>query len=271
MKSENHPIAHNQQPNIVKIWLETELLVWQKHQSTVQYLKKNSISIPVIHAPSQSKQKHHILLVSGLHLEEISGPKLLLKPSFFAHWRNQGISFTIFPVINQFGLSYPESSPDHLLRYDNKDRNYNDGWGFEDISLKAIEVALTEKYILETNIVNPFDFAISLHEDSTQPEFGFIYTSNITPKFREHLDGHIKSTPSSLLLSNKNRLLDVSKDRYIDHNYMIVDEKDDGALENWLGEKLNIPTILIEAPFGYPLPTKLKFQQDITSSILNTI
>src|SRR5258706_6258091 len=113
--------------NIVSTWLNEGLYKWRNAKASVHYLGHKGLRVPMIEAPAfeQGNANINVLLVTGLHLEEISGPKLALTPDIFSVWRKNGVNFWIFPNVNQYGLQFSEDSPDTLLRYDVRHINYN--------------------------------------------------------------------------------------------------------------------------------------------------
>ncbi len=228
------------QINEVADWIAPGMEKWSRIAS-VNYL--GNLRVPQIITPSRQTS---VLVLTGHHLEETSGPRFALEPDNFEPWMN-AFDFTIFPVINQYGLRFPASSDENLLRKNKWGINYNSGWGK---IIKTEEGRLIEREILHRK----FDVAISLHEDSTTPGEGSFYTNGLNS---HQLD----------------KFLDVI---FFDHGFklsskpIIIDEEDGHSSEYWLS-KQGIDTFLIEAPFGLPMEERTAFIHHFFDSILGLV
>lgn len=226
--------------NEIASWIEPGLEKWSRI-AAVSYL--GELKVPQIVTPPRPLS---VLVLTGHHLEETSGPKFALEPDNFEAWMKD-FGFVIFPIINQYGLNYPADSNENLLRKDRWGRNYNSGWGKR---WKAEEVGLVETDITPLK----FDVAVSLHEDSTTPGEGSFYANGVNGIWLD-------------------RFLDIV---YFDHNFPLsskpitIDEKDGQSCEYWLSKR-GISTFLIEAPFGLPMKDKLAFVGTFFNAILNLV
>ena len=255
--------------HIANKWLETGLTDWQRSGAKVYLLENNDLRIPIIDAPPvNSKQKKIILAGFGLHLEETSGIKFVLDPDNFEAYRKSGFRFIIFPVVNQFGLKHNENSHETMLRYDDFGRNYNDGWGDCEAGYKTNEMYLIEEEIRRLNKIQKIDLCLSYHEDSDIPQKGYIYTLGMDEMERLRVARNIKTKiDNSLLAEFITEYNDMGG--FIEHGMIVAEEYDPRALENWVYRDLEIPSVLIEGPFGCDLETRIDFQRKITESILN--
>jgi len=255
------------------------LAAWRRAGARVDFLRKNNISVPRIWLGANTGKT--ILIQSGLHLEETSGPLLLLDPSALLPTvrsaLKRDISFLIYPVVNNFGLRHDPSGPDKLLRYNEKGINYNDGWGLSD-DKKCLEVKLVEEDILKFLGTNKVILAVSLHEDSTTPQKGYLWFNGIkSTKVRKEIRARLKSKilKSGLLKIDRQILLTIRESKVdggrVEGGFTVVDAKDKGALEHWLGEDLKIPTVLSEAPFGLRLRTRKSFHSKVIDSAISTV
>ncbi len=250
---------------------------WKKLGAKIAYLVSANKKVPKIWLGSNKSSKV-IIIASGLHLEETSGPSLLLEPTALSPilqpTLEKDINFLIYPVINQFGLSYLPTNRRKFLRYNEEGINYNDGWGIPE--KKSKEVELVEKDILDTKNTKEIIFAISLHEDSETPGKGYVYTNAVKSRdFRAKLIKGIKSKINVALLATKQHLLEANEPTFqggvIEEEFCIVDAKDPGSMENWLADDLGVPTVLSEGPFGLPLKVRKEFQLVVIESIVSLL
>jgi len=226
--------------NEVYGWMAPGLKKWSRLAS-VDYL--GELRVPRIITPARQTS---VLVLTGHHLEETSGPYFALEPDNFEPWMN-ALSFVVFPVINQYGLNFSADSNENFLRKNQWGINYNSGWGKP---LKTEEVRLIERKIVR----GQFEAAISLHEDSTTPGEGSFYTNGLSP-----------------------RQLDLfSTIVYSDHGFklapkaIVVDEEDGQSSEYWLSKR-RIGTFLIEAPFGLPMEERIAFVGYFFNAILGLV
>lgn len=260
--------------NPVALGLKTGLKKWQE-VADLHLLSVNGISVPRIFIKALGKSllvnNQTIIIASGLHLEETSGPLLLLDPSWlFPKLKpvlQKNISFLIYPVINNYGLKYPPSSPEKLLRNNKQGINYNDGWGLAPHK-KCQEVELVENDILEFQQGQVICLALSLHEDSTTPGKGYLWTNATNAVQRQLIQKNVTAKiDQSLLINTKAKSVQGGK---VEAGFMVVNSRDKGSFENWLADDLKIPTILSEAPFGLALSTRKNFHLAIIDSCINS-
>lgn len=247
--------------NVVKSWIASGLASWEKLGASVIFLKSGDTSVPRIFL--KGKGEETLVFMSGLHLEETSGPKVLLDGKNFLqisdHLRN--FDLIIYPVVNQYGLNFSEKSDSEVLRENKSGINYNDLWGMKSWK-KPVENRLVEEDILAITKVRKIKFCISLHEDSTSPKKGYVWTNGVAPGERKKLAaGILKSVAKSVLWQSAEPFYEDKNKAKVENGFMIVGAKDKGAFENWMAEDLNVPTVLSEAPFGEDLKTRLKFQE----------
>jgi hypothetical protein len=252
---------------------------WRKSGGLARALKSGDLTVPKVWFPGQNKGKRVLLLTSGLHLEETSGPILLLDPKLVLPtiypFIQKGVNVLIYPAINQYGLSFDPAGDDKLLRYNQDGINYNDGWGFPN-DKKCKEVALVEEDILQTKKNYEFIFALSLHEDSETPKKGYIYTNGISdPNFRKKLrQGILSEVPPDILATQKELDEGIQPEfegGVVEEGFCLVEAKDPGSLENWLADDLHIPTVLSESPFGLDLETRKSFHLSVIKSVITSL
>lgn len=259
--------------NPIASLLPKGLAAWGKVSADVSFLIQGGFRVPRILLGSADQ---YVLIASGLHLEETSGPALLLDPEgvfpVLKPILDKKIGILMYPVINQVGLKYLPTENDHLLRYNDNNFNYNDGWGIPG-NKKATEVALVEKDILSLNRISQIKLALSLHEDSETPGKGYIYTNGISDSIlRKSITQKIKGHVDVKQLANKSDILESGQETFqggiIEDDICIVDSKDKGSIENWLADDLKIPTVLSEGPFGLDLEVRKKFQLEVLKATL---
>ena len=251
--------------NVIKKRINPGLKAWKTKGAKVTFLKQGKLRVPVILLPSSVQSDKLLLISSGFHLEETSGPLLLLNPRIcFPLFSKilKNINIAIFPVINQFGLNYKETVEDKYLRYNADGLNYNSAWGF-DIK-KCQEVTLVEKRLIELHKKYQIVFVLSLHEDSTEPGNGYIWMNNIDKKTRQYIQSNLEKKVDRNILKMKSSL-GLRKGR-IERGYSVIDAKDD-SFENFTSDMLGIPTLLSEAPFGLDLKRRIGFHKASLSSI----
>ncbi|MEK7188691.1 MAG: hypothetical protein AAB685_02470 [Patescibacteria group bacterium] len=259
--------------NPVTLGLKRGLKRWQE-VADLNLLKVKGISVPRIFVKAKGASSlannQTIIIASGLHLEETSGPLLLLDPSSLLPKLQpalqKNISFLIYPVINNYGLKYSPSGPEKLLRNNKQGINYNDGWGLT--QKKCLEVSLVEKDILEFGKKQNLSLVLSLHEDSTAPGKGYLWINATNAKLRRLIQKNVTtSIDTSLLIKTKAKSVQGGK---VEAGFMVVNAKDKGSFENWLADDLKVPTILSEAPFGLDLSTRKNFHSAIIASCINS-
>lgn len=255
--------------NIISLWLHTGLSAWQNSGSRVSYLtdKQNSVLVPRIDAPAIGYYPNRITVIeiTGHHLEETSGPRLGLTPEAYTANRKKGVSFIIYPVINQCGLAHHEKSAHDLLRENPRGINYNDGWGIDGIDRKTTEGGLIEQDILEALHLrrNEPVICVSRHEDDDRPGQGLLYTNEVNRKMRRDL---IRNASLMWGENNLAKLPDADEEigGHTEAGYIFVnvqDEKGGGSVENWMADSQGIPTVLVESPYGIALPNRVNFQR----------
>lgn len=239
---------------------------WKERTAQVSYLKGESVSVPVVFLPSHAKSNKVFLIASGFHLEETSGPMLLLNPKLcLPIFRNilRDINITIFPVINQFGQSFNDDVEDNYLRYNAEGINYNTAWGFN--KKKCKEVTLVEEKLIKFHLAYQIVFVLSLHEDSSEPGKGFLWMNNIPPAIRKSIQLSLKRQVDKDMLLKIASAVGLRKGR-VESGFSVVDAKDE-SFENFTSEILGIPTLLSEAPFGLNLKRRIAFHQAALTSI----
>jgi len=284
----NEQYSPAKEKNIVNSWLEIGLEEWRKY-AQVSFIEGDpSLQVPIISSPAtnipEGTKPQNILLVSGMHLEEIGGPNALLNPHNFHFLRSQGFSFTIIPVVNQYGLNFPEGSPEEHLRRDENGVNYNDCWG-STVQRTKESVIIIEK-IKKLHLQTPFNLVITCHEDSVLPGTGYAFTVGLNEPFLFSFDQKIKATPSSVFLAEFTQEdnpqvteplsgagLEQFQTGSIKQGWQLVDVEDGSALENWVYDdpQLNIPSVTIEGPFASPLPQRVAFQMAMIESALTSL
>ena len=251
------------------------LHLWGKKGAKVSFLSSSITSIPKIWFDSKGKKV--LLIASGLHLEETSGPFLLFDANtlfpLFQPLIKKGINVLIYPLINQYGLAFSPSDDEKLLRFNSHGINYNDGWG---LNKKCEEVDLVEKDILKIYKSFGLVFAISMHEDSDIPKKGYIYTNGLKDaSFRKNLRLGIESFVKKDILASQDDLKEgVLPSELVGakiEDFCLVESKDEGAMEQWLAYSLNVPTVLSEAPFGLDLATRKSFHLAVIKSALHSL
>ena len=251
------------------------LKLWRKAGAKVSFLSSSTFSVPQIWLGSSGKKV--LLIASGLHLEETSGPFLLFDEKILLPVLEplikKGVNVLIYPLINQYGLAFSPLDDEELLRFNSQGFNYNDGWGLKE---KCEEVGLVENDILK--ITKSFDlfFAISMHEDSDIPKKGYIYLNRLkNASFRKNLRLGIQSlVKKDILASEKDLKEGVLPSELVGakiEDFSLVESKDEGAMEQWLAYSLNVPTVLSEAPFGLNLATRKSFHLAVVKSALRSL
>lgn len=260
--------------NPVALQLKKGLAKW-KEVAKVDLLKTVAVTVPRISLlskvrsiPNNSKV---VIIASGLHLEETSGPLLLLDPSkmlaILKSALNKGVSFFIYPVINNFGLKYDLSTSEQLLRNNEKGVNYNDGWGLN-TNIKCLEVGLVENDIKKILQKNRVLLVLSLHEDSTSMGKGYIWLNSVNAQLRRSIQKKVlMKIDKKVLMNSKKRIIQGAK---VEMGFTIVNAKEKGSFEHWLGEDLRIPTLLLEAPFGLDLKTRINFHRYVMAAAISS-
>lgn len=257
--------------NIVKKRLDKGLADWNKSGFKITHIGRKKYIIPRIEIGNSKNIT--ILFISGLHLEETSGPLLLLSPNkllnIFDRKNNQNFSFLIYPLVNNYGLGHHQKSDEKLLRYDRNNLNYNDGWGLSDLE-KSREVKIVEDDILYNLKSRKIAFAISLHEDSSVPGKGYIWINGMNNKLkRKELIQSVKQK------ADKESLIHMTQKRAgggkVEGNIAIVNARDKGTLEDWLAHDLNVPTVLSEAPFSKTLFKRIGFHKLVIKSSISIL
>lgn len=250
-------------------YLKEGLKNWKKAGAKVTFLENK-----VPKAELGLKDNPIILLISGIHLEETSGYKVLLEPKYLLPLlKKYNYLFQIFPLINQHGLKLSPNteSPEHReLRYNEKDINYNSGWGLSNSNEKTQEGLLVENDILETLKKKKIAAVITLHEDSTTPGKGYIYANNIPKKVRNNIASQLKKSVSNNILYDNQIQPPISiegEQGFIENEFMFVDYNDIDSIESWLAG-LGIPVILSEGPFGLDEKTQKDFQLKLIQTVL---
>lgn len=281
-------VTTTERPNVIQQWLETGLADWEREATIDTVAAAEGVKIPIIYAPAtaaaEGKKPQHLLVVSGMHLEETGGPKALLDPKAFRAWREAGISFTIIPVINQHGLQFPETAPEIFLRADSDGVNYNDCWGRGPHRTK--ESAALEKKIRRLHSDNPFDLVVSCHEDSTMPGKGYVGLQGLGDQFQEILAEQITNTPSGQHLADitpqtnpfaADHATDADPNLFkpgiVKFGWQMIDDYDATAFENWVeyDPQLQIPAVTVEGPFGLDLSARTAFQLAILGGCITAL
>jgi hypothetical protein len=252
--------------NLVKKDIIPGLKAWRKLGAKITYLKKGSLRVPEIFIKSTVQSDKLFLIATGFHLEETSGPLFLLNPkkSFPAIKRLlKKTNVAIFPVINQYGLAFSAKGEDKYLRYNKEGLNYNSAWGFN--KKKCQEVGLVEKQLVELYKEYEIIFALSLHEDSTEPGKGYLWINNIVKDIREKIQTSLSKRVNKKLLLQIISTVGLRRGK-IEKGFSVIDAHDD-SFENYMSEILGIPTLLSEAPFGLDLKRRIAFHKASLASI----
>ena len=241
---------------------------WKAEGATVNELGESVVKVPKITIGAGNKI---IILISGFHLEETSGPLLLLDPKalmpIIKPLLANSVSVIIYPVINQFGLEYEPDENENLLRENQEGIDYNGAWGMGS-SVKPEEIVLVENEILSLKNKGKILFSVSFHEDSVTPKKGYLWTNGVDLSLREKITKKIKlKIDKDLLLDMKDRTFEGG---IVEDGFVIANAKDETSYENWMAEELNIPTVLSEAPFGLPLSVRKKFQVEVLKIVLSS-
>jgi hypothetical protein len=257
--------------NPIRTAIGPGLSAWRRKGANVDYLIFGGLKVPRIWFGP--KKNDILLLASGLHLEETSGPLLLLNPdkllAAFESLTDAGLNLLIYPVINQHGLKFSPDANDKLLRYNAGGVNYNDGWG---LRKKCKEVSLVEKDILNFQKSFRIIFAQSMHEDSDLPKKGYVYSNGIhNASFRKKLRKYIQASVKDGVLASSSLVKNnIPKSELIGariEDFLLVESHDKGSMEEWLAYDLGIPTLLSEAPFGLTLKTRQDFHFAVLGSL----
>ncbi len=257
--------------NPVALRIKIALRKW-KTKAKVDLLEINDISVPRVYVSDKKDPKKTVIIASGLHLEETSGPLLLLDSEILLPilkpYLKKGIGFYIYPVINNYGLKYRTTVPDKFLRSNEEGINYNSGWGII-TSNKCREVKLVEEDIKKILRNIKVQLVLSLHEDSISIGKGYIWTNALDSNFRSSIQSKLKST------INKKLLIDMKKDTVqggkVEGGFTIVDAQDVGSFENWLADDFKIPVVLSESPFGLSQATRKEFHIRVIEASLSSI
>ena len=252
--------------NVIKKRINPGIKDWREEGAKVSYLKQGKLRVPVILLRSGVQSNKLFLIASGFHLEETSGPLFLLNPRLcLPPFRNilQKMNIVIFPVINQFGLSFAETAADKHLRRNSQDLDYNSAWGFS--KKKCQEVAQVEKKLIELYKRFQIVFVLSLHEDSSEPGKGYLWMNNIASSTRKIIQNGLEKKVEKKILLQIRSTVGLRRGR-IESGFSVVDAKDE-SFENFTSEILGIPTLLSEAPFGLDLKRRIAFHASALTSI----
>jgi len=252
--------------NVIKKSIAPGIKVWKGKAAKISYLKQENLRVPVIFLRSKIQSDKLFLIASGFHLEETSGPLFLLNPqtcvSSFTNILTK-MNIVIFPVINQFGLSFKETMQDKHLRRNALGLDYNSAWGFD--KEKCQEVRLVEKKLIELYKEYQLVFVLSLHEDSTEPGKGYLWMNNIRTNTRKTIQLALEKKVDKKILLQMKSTVGLRRGR-IESGFSVVDAKDE-SFENFTSEILGIPTLLSEAPFGLDLDRRIAFHRAALTSI----
>lgn len=253
-----NPIASKIAPGIA-LWREI---------AKVKVVKRNKLIIPRIIFGSFNDA---VLICTGLHLEETSGPLTFLDPGNIKELlelaNSKKLSLIIYPLINNFGLDYDTNAEEKLLRRNSDGINYNDGWGMHK---GAEEVEVAESDI--TGVLNRYNvkLAMSLHEDSVCPGKGYLWINGLRDqetRFKIYNEVKKNIDPKFLLTMTNQK----GEGGQIEDSISIVDSKDEGAFEEWMADHFGVPTVLSEAPFGESLEVRKNFHLEVIKASINTI
>ncbi|HJX59611.1 MAG TPA: hypothetical protein VJ481_03645 [Patescibacteria group bacterium] len=252
--------------NVVKGHLDSGLRGWKDVGAKVTYLKRGGIQVPEIYIPSSVQSNKLLLIVSGFHLEETSGPLLLLNSggcSPLIAKILEKMNVLIFPVINQYGLAFDEAGSDKFLRYNQNGINFNTAWGFKKEKCKEVEIV--EPRLIELHNKYQIVFVLSLHEDSTEPGKGYLWINNVVKDKRMKIQTSLESKVDKKILLQMKSTVGLREGK-IEKGFSVIDAKDE-SFENFTSEILGIPTLVSEAPFGLDLETRMAFHKASLSSL----
>lgn len=261
--------------NPVRKIIDPGLEAWQNYGAKVSFLGPSRVKVPRIRLDSGGNKV--FVIASGLHLEETSGPFLLLRPKALIPALKplikRGINILIYPLINQHGLKFSAKEDERLLRFNSRGIDYNDCWG---LKKKCIEVALVEKDIRRAYKSSSIIFFLSLHEDSDMPKKAYVYTNGVfNYPLRKRLRGAIASMVNRKVLATPSLLKkNIQPSELVGasiEDFFLVESRDEGAMEDWLAYSLGVPTILSEAPFDLALNTRRAFHLAVLRSISSEI
>ncbi len=239
---------------------------WQK-LAKVEVIAKNGIKIPRIIV---GEFKNAVLICTGLHLEETSGPLTFLDPmnvkDLIKLANDKKFSLIIYPLINNYGLDYDTNVDEKFLRRNSEGINYNDGWG---LNKKAEEVAIAEEDITEIIKKYNIKLTMSLHEDSVCPGKGYLWVNGLPDKkVRQTIYNEVKkNVDEKFLLSMTEQK---GEGGVIEDSISIVDSEDEGAFEEWMADK-KIPVVLSEAPFGENFEIRKNFHLEVTKASIKAV
>lgn len=239
----------------------------------VKILGSERFSVPRIFLPpfrENGQARRSVVFLSGQHLEETSGPQVLLNATDFLPLvtpiLGAGIGIGIYPIVNQRGLSFSPDADPELLRHDVSGQEFNSGW--RDNLSPPQEEALVGEDLLQLHQSWPIILIITLHEDYTEPQTGYMWINNLPPatrrRFRQRIDANwgkkhlLKRPERSIFFGGRIE------------GPLVVDAADD-AWENYFADQLDIPAVTIEAPFGLTEELRLRFQRQIIKSLLEVI
>lgn len=257
-----------------------------KPYADIAVASAGSFEIPImtVRGATQSPRADELaFLVSGMHLEEPSGPELLSKPepllSLLQPYLHDGLSFLLIPQINMFGQQFVgHTSRSELLRCDHRGVEYNDGFG---LNMKARITAESEavervmRAYLQTHRVT---LGISLHEDSDLPKQGYIWTNGVPPLTRAEVRRSLDSKwgGSRYLFQSPQThpsVPNLTQEGEFGHweGPLAVDYADEGCLEHWWASMYGIAAFCVEAPHAAHPKIKELFLLDSLSIILRSI
>ncbi len=240
---------------------------WKKI-ANVMKIKNGKIMIPRIIV---GEHDDAVLICTGLHLEETSGPLIFLDhknlDELLKIAKKRKLTLIIYPLINNFGLDYAPDYEEKFLRRNEAGINYNDGWGMKK---KAIEVSLAEQDMDMVLKKYNVKLTMSLHEDSVCVKKGYLWINGLPSKStREKIYKEVKKNikPEYLLkMENEKDIVG----GFVENEISVVDSKDEGAFEEWIADK-KIPVVLSEAPFAESLEVRKNFHLEVIKASIKAI
>lgn len=231
---------------------------------------------PIKNYPTANNRPQLALILTGQHLEETSGPILVSRPEavlpILTPLLSAGIACVLYPLINQYGLNFSAADDPIKLRYDKSGHNYNSGWGLTKASRPA-EVALTEADIRSLRRFYKIILAVTIHEDSTSPNYGYAWVNNFPDHSRKQLVSRF-----NYLWGTTNRRDFSGQVVSADHpvtgrfeKFLMVDFSDGDSVENYLADLSGIPVICVESPYGEPLENRIDFGLAMLAAAIGTV
>lgn len=256
---------------------------WQQRGVAVRFESAGQYIVPYIELDGSLPVKERnpaVILATGMHLEETSGPALLRQPepilSVLQPFREEGLSFLLFPQINQFGSQFVgKTGAPELLRQDHRGVEYNDGFGLDTPARATAESRAVERVMRDYMTRFDVQLGISFHEDSDLPRQGYLWTNGVPHLLRSQVQTQLSSIwgGSRYLFESRTPHPSVQEDRESGEpghweDSLAVDFEDEGCLEHWWAKMCGIAAFCVEAPFGAHPKIRELFLTDLFNIVL---